>query len=197
MIQENKNDSTEYEDNFHDFQAGLQSSRSSHSQQTSSKLKKKKAKIPVSIEDVFNKISVITSSNINPPPAKIVLTPRSAEVCLKYGINPEILKVRDIDSFWESGIDPSVQRLRHEAYVQRRYELMKQCRMERKRLMNAEINSRQQHSISKDQPSVEEMLKQQQDEMNATIIETEKLRLEKLKRRQEKELEQMLQVLQF
>lgn len=36
-------------------------------------------------------------SGINPPPARVVLTPRSAESCLKHGVNPEILRVRDLD----------------------------------------------------------------------------------------------------
>jgi len=40
---------------------------------------KKKKKIPISIETVFNQVSVITAANINPPPGKILLTPRSAE----------------------------------------------------------------------------------------------------------------------
>ena len=94
----------------------------------------KKKKNPISIEAVFNQVSMLTAANINPPPGRILLTPRSAEVCLKQGVNPEILKVRDIDSFWEPNIDPSVQRMRHEAYVQRRHDIMKQCRIDRKNL---------------------------------------------------------------
>lgn len=62
-----------------------------------------KKKIPVTIETAFNQVSVLTAANINPPPGKVLLTPRSAEVCLKLGVNPEVLKVRDIDSFWEPG----------------------------------------------------------------------------------------------
>ncbi|CAN0230050.1 unnamed protein product, partial [Hapterophycus canaliculatus] len=77
-------------------------------------------------------------SGINPPPARVVLTPRSAEACLKHGVNPEILRVRDLDSFWEPGVEPEVQRMRHEAYSQRRHEMMRLCRQERKRLINAE-----------------------------------------------------------
>lgn len=29
----------------------------------------------------------------------MVLTPRSAEACLKHGVNPEILRLRDLDRF--------------------------------------------------------------------------------------------------
>jgi hypothetical protein len=82
-------------------------------------LKKKRQLVPINLEEVFNQISSVTSSNLNPPPGKVVLTPRSAEACLKLGINPEILKIRDIDSFSESRMDPAVQRIRHEANYQR------------------------------------------------------------------------------
>lgn len=41
-------------------------------------------------------------------------------------------------SFWEPGVEPEVQRMRHEAYSQRRHEMMRLCRQERKRLINAE-----------------------------------------------------------
>lgn len=155
--------------------------------------KRKKAKTPLSIEDVFNKVSTVTASNLNPPPSKIVLTPRSAEVCLKLGVNPEILKIRDIDSFWEPDLDPSIQRMRHEAYVQRRYEIMKQCRSERKKLTNADMNLTTRSSTGL---SPEKIL-QQQAEQNSTLIELEKQRIEKMKARQERELEQMLQAKRY
>lgn len=80
--------------------------------------RKKKHVPPLSIEDIYNQVSNVVASNLNPPPAAAVLTPKSAEICLKHGINPEILKIRDIDSFWEAGIDPAIQGMRHEAYVQ-------------------------------------------------------------------------------
>lgn len=152
--------------------------------------RKKKSKIPLSIEDIFNKPSTVTASNMNPLPSRVVLTPRSAEVCLKLGVNPEVLKIRDIDSFWEPDIDPSVQRMRHEAYVQRRYEVMRQCRLEWKKMSNAEFDV----TPTTVGLSPDKILKQQ-EEQNATIIEMEKKRIEKMKQRQERELEQMLQVM--
>ncbi|CAN0377293.1 unnamed protein product [Ectocarpus sp. 13 AM-2016] len=51
----------------------------------------------MSVEDLFVTISTVQVSGINPPPARVVLTPRSAESCLKHGVNPEILRVRDLD----------------------------------------------------------------------------------------------------
>lgn len=147
---------------------------------------------PISLEDVFNQVSTVTSSNINPPPGKVVLTPRSAEVCLKLGINPEIIKIRDIDSFWEPGIDPAVQRIRHEAYVQRRYDVMKQCRLERKRMALAEFETAT--SMKTVDALTPEMILKQQEEQSSTLIQMELQRIEKMRKRQQKELEQMIQV---
>jgi len=157
------------------------------------KKKKKKKVVPaISLEDVFNDVSVVTSANLNPPPGRILLTPRSAEVCLKLGINPEILKIRDVDSFWESGIDPAVQRIRHEAYVQRRYDTMKQCRLERKRMAVAEFEAST--NLNTTETMTPEMFLQQQKEQSSTLIQLELLRIEKMQKRQQKELEQMIQV---
>ena len=159
----------------------------------SSKKKIKKPKVPpINIDEVFNQISTVSAQDINPPIGHIVLTPRSAEAVLKLGINPEVLKLRDIDSFWEPNIDPSVQRLRHEAYIQRRHELMKECRKERRRIMNAEF---EEATTIKVQPTTmtAEMLLEQQKEAGSTLIANELKRIEKMQKRQEKELESMIQ----
>ena len=162
---------------------------------TSSNGRKKKTKKgvpPISLEDVFNQVSSVTSALLNPPPARITLTPRSAEVCLKLGINPEILKIRDIDSFWENGLDPAIQRIRHEAYVQRRYDVMKQCRLERKRMAVAELEAVT--NVNTVETLTPEMILEQQKEQNSTLIQLEMQRIEKMQKRQQKELEQMIQV---
>jgi hypothetical protein len=168
------------------------------SQDNSSQQKKKKKNKtttlpPIGLEEVFNELSNVTSSNLNPPPGKILLTPRSAEICLKLGVNPEILKIRDIDSFFEVGIDPAVQRIRHEAYVQRRYDTMKQCRLERKRLAIAEFEAST--NINQTDTLTPEMLLEQQKQQSSTLIQLEMKRIEKMKERQQKELEQMIQVI--
>lgn len=49
-------------------------------------------------------------------------------------------------SFWEPGVEPEVQRMRHEAYSQRRHEMMRLCRQERKRLLNAEQKVKNVHT---------------------------------------------------
>lgn len=158
----------------------------------SRKNKGKKGVPPISLEEVFNQVSTVTSSNINPPPARITLTPRSAEVCLKLGINPEILKIRDIDSFWEAGLDPAIQRIRHEAYVQRRYDIMKQCRLERKRMAVAEFDAAT--NLNTVESLTPEMILEQQKQQNSTLVQLELQRIAKMQKRQQKELEQMIQV---
>lgn len=154
------------------------------------KKKRKSSKTPISIEQVFNTPSNVTTADLAPPAARVILTPRSAEVTLKLGVNPETLKIRDIDSFWEPGLDPAVQRMRHEAYVQRRHDLMKQCRQERKKLLNAEF---EEEDSNKNTGMTPEQVLEEQRAKNSTLIEIELKRIEKMKQRQEKELEQMLQ----
>lgn len=160
----------------------------------------KKKKNPISIEAVFNQVSMLTAANINPPPGRVLLTPRSAEVCLKQGVNPEILKVRDIDSFWEPNIDPSVQRMRHEAYVQRRHDIMKQCRLDRKKLINSELDQAAKEmevsgGTSGPAPATmtPEMILEEEMKKGSAMIEQEKARIKKMQARQQRELEQMIE----
>ena len=164
----------------------------SNSSSVQSKRRRKKEQPVYSLEEVFNQVSSATNSNLNAPPGRLVLTPRSAESCLKLGVNPEILKIRDIDSFWEPGIEASVQRLRHEAYVQRRHETMKQCRLERKRIINATMDVYGGVEAG-DEGLTPEMLLKKQQEQSSTLIQMELARIEKMQKRQEKELEQMIQ----
>jgi len=120
----------------------------------------------------------------------VVLTPRSAEACLKHGVNPEVLRIRDLDSFWEVGIEPEIQRMRHEVYSNRRHEMMKIVRKERKRLLNMEVAAMERGGGATLTPA---QLLAQQQKQNSTLVEIEERRLAKMRRRQEKELEQMLQ----
>jgi hypothetical protein len=103
--------------------------------------------------------------------------------------------VRDIDSFWEPDIDPSVQRMRHEAYVQRRHDVMKQCRLERKKLINNELDQSAKLMESTGGAALTpEMILQQEAEKGAAMIEMEKARIKKMQARQQRELEQMIDV---
>jgi len=104
-----------------------------------------------------------------------------------HGIDPDVLKIRDFDSFWENGMDPEIQRLRHEAYSRRRHELMNVARDERFKLQNQELNSLQDSSNSKIALSHEEVWEQEAIR-NSALVEIEERRLAKLKQRKEKEI---------
>ena len=119
------------------------------------------------------------------------MTPRSAEACLKHGVNPEVLRIRDLDSFWEPGIEPEIQRLRQETYSKRRLEMMKIVRRERKTLINKEASAMDATGGAEASLTPAQILAQQQKQ-NSTLVEIEERRLAKMRRRQEKELEQML-----
>ena len=147
------------------------------------------------IEELFTSVSNIQASSLAAPPARVTLTPRSAEACLKHGVNPEILRIRDLDSFWEMGISPAIQRMRHEAYSQRRHDMMKLIRIERKRLLTIEQEEREAAQgiggAVPTGPSAAERIMAEQAKLNVAAIELEKKRLEKMKLKQEKEIEQV------
>tara|TARA_B110000305_G_scaffold221760_1_gene264781 strand:+ start:267 stop:659 length:393 start_codon:yes stop_codon:yes gene_type:complete len=110
---------------------------------------------------------------------------------LKHGLNPEVLRIRDLDSFWEPSIEPEIQRMRHEVYSRRRHEMMKICRAERKKLLNMEAMTKDAAPNSASLTPAQILAQQQKQ--NSTLVENEERRLAKMRRRQEKELEQMLQ----
>lgn len=171
-----------------------------------------------SLEEVFATISSVRSSGLNPPQEHIVLTPRSAEACLRCGVNPETLKIRDLESFYDTDVSPAVQRMRHEAYSMRRHEEMKAVRVEKKKLVEAEdaaagspsSRHRQHHVSSSPPPPAGQYYHHhhgkmphdkttkavhttpEKPDLKLTLVEVEMKRLEKMKLRQERELEQML-----
>eukprot|EP00938_MAST-03A_sp_MAST-3A-sp1_P006383 g6383.t1 len=78
------------------------------------------------VEDMFKIISKEKSHDLNrTPPQRYLMTPRSAKAFLKSGVDPVLVQIRDLDSFWEPRLDPSLQRIHHEAYVKQRHEFMR------------------------------------------------------------------------
>ena len=146
------------------------------------------------IEELWESVSRAKSADLNPPPSKIVLTPRSAEACLRHGLNPEILRIRPLDSFDVNGVDPTVQRLRHETYTQRRSEMMRLVRAERKRLITQEAREAEMASsgVGTTATITPQQLIAAQAKQNATFLEQEEARMRKMEARQDKELEQMM-----
>ena len=162
---------------------------------SSSRKKKKNSQRIFSLEEVYNQILNVNTSSLNVPMGKLVLTPRSAEACSKLGVNPEILKARDLDSFWESGSgDPDLQAMRHEAYMQRRQETMKKCRIELKRITNAIFEAPTVEEIANEEIFKSGLVLQNQKNQSLSLIQLETSKIAKIQQRQEKELGQMIQV---
>lgn len=178
-------------------------------------IRKRKGPRAQTLEEVFATISSVRSSGLTPPQEHIVLTPRSAEACLRCGVNPETLKIRDLESFYDTDVSPAVQRMRHEAYSMRRHEEMKAVRHEKKKIVEAEDAATgssgllphyssphgparasagrhhgKKHGVAKTSPTSHSS--PEKSDSKLTLIEVEKKRLEKVKARQERELEQML-----
>ncbi|CAK4165948.1 unnamed protein product [Aphanomyces euteiches] len=157
------------------------------------KKKKKRPKLrPQTIEEVFSTLSTVKANGINPPPEKIVLTPRSAEACLRTGVNPETLKIRDLDSFGDNGVSPAVQKMRHEAYSMRRHEQMKLVRAEKKKILSDEDGAAEENTKRSPSNSPKKSNSPEKDQA-ASMIDMEQRRLEKVQFRQQREIEQMLE----
>lgn len=146
------------------------------------------------IDNLYNEISKNTSTSnnalITTPIQPENLTPRSESVLLKLGIDPDVLRIRDINSFWEPGIAKQVQKLRFETNEGRRIEMYQICRSERNKIINNEFNNQSKlMNLTNLSNITTEVIK---PELSSTLIQNEKIRLEKLKIRQEKELQNMI-----
>eukprot|EP00804_Cyclotella_cryptica_P019869 CCRYP_021135-RE/>CCRYP_021135-RE protein AED:0.33 eAED:0.35 QI:0/0.5/0.28/1/0.66/0.42/7/575/569 len=120
---------------------------------------------------------------------RIVLTPLSKKACLVHGIDPSVLQQRDYASFYEAGIDPEIQTMRFEVYCHNREKLMQVASHERSKLA-AKANDSMSTTDSATTASKGSF--RYQEQKNATLIEIEKKRLEKMAKRQQKELLRML-----
>ena len=152
--------------------------------------KSRKKKRALTIEDLFTSVSTVKAYNDFPAPPRYVLSPRSAEACLREGIDPEQLRIRDLDSFWEPGIDASRQGMRHEVYSERRHSIMKSLRKARTAIINADVAK--QRRGGKATSSIAAQMKAEEEKKESTMIEMEAKRLAKMQRRQQKEIEQLL-----
>ncbi|EGZ19313.1 hypothetical protein PHYSODRAFT_312592 [Phytophthora sojae] len=181
------------------------------------KIRKRRGPRAQTIEEMFATLSNVRSSGLNPPPERIVLTPRSAEACLRCGVNPETLKIRDLDSFYDPDDTAAVQRMRHEAYSLRRHEEMLALRTEKRNLIEAEDRGAGNAmparlvAVAGSKKSVRAApTRTTQDadgppsmssgassspgkKGSSALLEIERQRLEKVRQRQERELEQMLE----
>ena len=97
-------------------------------------------------------------------------------------------QIRDIDSFWEPGIDPAAQRMRHEAYSMRRHEKMKAVRTAWRVVANEGPAEEGDGHASAPRPGAV-----QGSDETGTLLELERRRLEKLQIKQQREIQQMME----
>jgi len=156
---------------------------------------KKNRQRPLTLEEVFNQEVTKAPATFSRRSA-IILTPLSEESVRKHGINPDILRKRDLGSFFEPQMDARIQKMRYDAYSKRRDELMKIACKEKQNLRNMEAISLVEQANNEKNGSLltpAEML-EQQARKNQQMLAAEERRLEKVKSRQQKEL---LSVLNF
>ena len=139
----------------------------------------------LTLDEVFAQMTVASTST--PGLNNVVLTPLSSEACLRHGINPDYLRKRNFETFYEPDqTDIDIQRLKYETYERRRHELMDLARVEKMRL---EKNSMCDKSVSSSTmvsltPSG---IFRDQERTNSTLLETEEKRLKKSKEKQKRE----------
>jgi len=142
------------------------------------------------IEEIYNQESELPSSLIVLPPSRLALTPRSKEACQRHGINPEVLRRRKPPEL--DGAKLEIDSMRYEAQTRVREEMIGLARKERERLVSMEefipysAKKNLDKTVSLTLSSGETIVEK------STMEQIEEKRLAKIKRRQEKEIEQMI-----
>jgi hypothetical protein len=112
------------------------------------------------------------------------LTPRSRAACRRVGVLPLELMLRESESFAEEVLDPEIQRMRHEAYVHERRTQLELAQSERTRCIAEEEKEAMRSKVAAANGD---------EDQSATFLEQEQRRLVKIQRRQQREIEQMLE----
>ena len=153
--------------------------------------RRRRKKRSLTVEDLFTSVSNAKAFGECPPPPRYVLSPRSAESCLREGVDPEHLRIRDLDSFWEPGLDAARQGMRHEAYSERRHSFMKSLRRARTTIINAETAKARNKGQARQ--GIAAQMAAESAKKESSMLEMEAKRLAKMQRRQKKEIEQLIQ----
>ena len=143
---------------------------------------------PLTLDDVFRQ-----KAPTGTPKCKLRLTPLSKKACLIHGIDPTVLREREYASFAEPGLDPEIQTMKYEVYCMTREKLIEVASEERGKLAakgNDSFSTTDSVSFASSKTSLVAPIDQEQE--ISTLIENEKRRLEKVARRQQKELMRML-----
>lgn len=130
---------------------------------------------------------------------RVLTSPRSIEACRREGVEPSELLVRSRASFAQKGQSASLQRKRHEHSEIRRRERIAQCRQTRRRIIEQERERQvedayQQHGGSGGHEGHGNTTSGSGLGANDTsdLIKLDEEELERVKRRQQRELEKML-----
>jgi len=146
-------------------------------------------KVMLRLEDLFNQQAETSS-----PDQTFDLTPRTKEALERNGIaSLEHLRKRDLASFWRPNLDVRLQRLQYESHERRRQELFKLATEERQRLVDADTSAGISFGGTPGKRLSTGEVIEAQERATASLLEIEKRRLEKVKRKQRKELIQTLQ----
>ena len=139
------------------------------------------------IEDVYREINEIDSVELNPPSRRIVMSPRSAKACIQTGINPNYLMMRDFDSFKDVTCDEEIQKMRHEAYENRRQEHIRIVRTAKKKLVKLKTPC-----FTDEQLGTSSGLSQSSKLASSTMILEERKRIKRMQERHHAEIENVL-----
>ena len=112
------------------------------------------------------------------------LTPRSRAACRRVGVLPLELMLRESESFAETGLDEDIKRMRHEAYVHERRTQLELAQAERTSFISEQDKEAMRSKVAASNGD---------EDQSATFLEQEQRRLVKIQRRQQREIEQMLE----
>lgn len=143
------------------------------------------ARLKVSIQDILERMNDPSS----PESQLIPNSPRSVEACFRLGIDPIDLQYHPMEHYQRVGEDIEVAEIRYEKSENVRQERIRSLIDARKSLIddNWDPNDKKRSHSSAGNKKGEE------DAHASSMIEKERQRLEAMKRRQEKEMQQMVQ----
>ena len=139
----------------------------------------------LSLDEVFCKKAHQTGER-----CKLRLTPNSKKACLVHGINPTVLLEREYGSFAEPYQDPEITTMKYEVYSRTRERLYETASEERGKLLNSFTSTNDSVSTYSKTSLATSIDRKEQD--ISTLIENEKRRLDKVAKRQQKEMMRML-----
>ncbi|WIA18967.1 hypothetical protein OEZ85_003636 [Tetradesmus obliquus] len=147
----------------------------------------------ITIQDIAERANAGTDADANASSSVLLPTsPKSIEACFRLGIDPLELAFKPQTAFKKPGESDELVNMRFQHHEQLRQERLKALLEERKKLVEGGAESGHSHarSASNGGPASNGGV---DPEITSAMIEKEKHKLEVLKRRQERDIQQMLQ----